>query len=170
MMYRAKQLMDALCPKVSQSEYTWLYKELSPEEAVLFTRQPLTDQRHALDVAYDIRSQIDSIQSDYGPEGYHNLLHAALLHDCGKSLIALHLWQRIFIVLFDHFPAVIKKRIVGQRSPLDKTLIIYRHHPVWGKRLALRAGLSPDIQTLILNHHAPTSSLEELLYLADNRH
>lgn len=170
MLYRVRQLIDALWPKVCESEYAWLFQELSAEEAALFSRQTLTEQRHALDVAFDIQKQKITIEIDYGTDGYHNLLHAALLHDCGKSLIALRLWQRVFIVLFDYLPANTQKRIVGQRSLLGKTLTIYRQHPVWGKRLAARTGLSPDIQGLILKHHAPISPLDELLYLSDSRH
>ncbi|UWG98653.1 hypothetical protein LPY66_07660 [Dehalobacter sp. DCM] len=169
LLYRIKQFLNALWPSVRDSEYTWIYRELSEAEATLFTRQTLTDQRHALDVAYDIQNQKRFIEMTYGSKDYQNLLHAALLHDCGKALIALHLWQRIFIVLFGHFPANIKKEILAQRSLLTKTLIIYQQHPVWGKRLAFKAGVNPDIQTFILNHHAPTSPKEKILYMADNR-
>ncbi|WP_368292647.1 hypothetical protein [Dehalobacter sp. TBBPA1] len=170
MFYRIKQLRSALHPVVNENEYSWLNTVLSERERQLFLKQTLTEQRHALDVARDIQEQSSLIENGYGKEVYHNLLSGALLHDCGKSVIHLLLWQRIFIVVFDYLPERIKNIIRQSKSVFGKTLVIYTQHPAWGKRLAARAGLSPEIQRLIHNHHTPQNSMEEMLHSADNRH
>lgn len=153
--YRLRQFCQAISARLSDEEYAWLRGILTPEALLLFSTQALPEQRHALDVAGDLYKQKQVIEETYGNEVFHNLILAALFHDCGKSRVRLKLWQRIFIVL-------------GVRLP--STLAIHNLHPVWGKQLAARAGLNDDIQTLIENHHRPGNLLEKILSEADCRH
>jgi HD-like signal output (HDOD) protein len=170
MFYRLKQLFKALFGKVELHEYSWLERVLTPDELALFCKQTLTEQRHALDVANDILNHKADIEKVYGSNVYDDLLLAALLHDCGKSLIKLHLWQRIIIATFGYLPSKLREKIVNNNNFLSKTLIIYKQHPAWGKWLASKAKMNENIQELILNHHTPGNQLEQLLYEADNRH
>ncbi|HHV63947.1 MAG TPA: hypothetical protein GXX46_02560 [Peptococcaceae bacterium] len=170
MFYRMKQLYHTLFAKVEPSEYAWLEKKLAPAEFALFTKQPLPEQRHALDVAFEINNKKKEIIQTYGQNIYENLILAALLHDCGKSLIRLHLWQRVFIVIAGCLPQSWRNKIIEQRNLFGKTLLIYKRHPAWGKRLAARIGVNKEVQSLIQNHHSPTNPVEQILYQTDNRH
>lgn len=170
MFYRFNQLYNAIFAKVEQQEYIWLNTILESKELALFQRQALTEQRHALDVAYDLEQNKQEIIKTYGKVVYHNLLLAALLHDCGKSLIKLRLWQRIVIVTTGYLPKEWKKKISKHKNLLGKTLVIYEQHPAWGKRLAAKAGLNEDVQLLIREHHSPANPLGQILFEADNRH
>lgn len=170
MLYRFNQLYNAVFAKVNRQEYIWLEAVLKPDEFALFKRQTLTEQRHALDVANDIRNNCQDISAAYGKKAYNDLIVASLLHDCGKSLIELHLWQRIVIVTAGYLPVRIKNFIAARINLVDKTLVVYEQHPAWGKRLAAKAGLNENVLNLIQNHHTPQNSLERILYMADNRH
>jgi len=170
MFYRLHQLYHALFPKVDHTEYAWLHSILHSDALALFQRQTLTEQRHALDVAQDIEKQKESIACAFGEAQYQNLLQAALLHDCGKSLFKLHLWQRIFIVIIGYLPSQWQQILQKQSNIFGKTLLVYIQHPVWGKHFASQAGVNDQILNLIEKHHFPNSPLEILLYEADNRH
>jgi HD-like signal output (HDOD) protein len=170
MLYRLKQLFKALFAKVELHEYSWLESVLTPAELTLFCKQTLAEQRHALDVAIDILNHKAEIEKAYGTNVYQDLLLAALLHDCGKSLIKLHLWQRIIIATAGYLPNKLREKIANHNIFLNKTLVIYKQHPAWGKWLASKAKMNENIQKLILNHHTPSNQLEQLLYEADNRH
>lgn len=170
MLYRLKQLYDAMFPQVEAQENAWLASVLTSTELALFSRQALTEQRHALDVAADLTEQNEVLTSLYGEKSYQNLIKAALLHDCGKSLFKLRLWQRIYIVVMSYFPSSVPSIVSKKPNILGKTLLIYKRHPVWGRRLAAKAGAGPEIQFLIEKHHSPQKPLEWVLSEADNRH
>lgn len=170
MFYRIKQVYNAVFAKVEQNEYLWLGTVLNSKELALFHRQSLTEQRHAFDVAYDIQYNNQLLKKIYGEKNYEDILKASLLHDCGKSLIKLRLWQRIFIVILGYLPNEWKNKASKQRNIFGKTLMIYQLHPSWGKCLAKNAGTNEHVQCLILNHHTPVNPLDMTLYNADNRH
>lgn len=169
-IYRMTQFFNALWPKIEQREYYWLDTILTPKEIALFKKQSLAEQRHSLDIALELHQQQESIMQKYGKAAYHNLMVAALFHDCGKSLITLHLWQRIFIVASGFLPDQWRTYISQQRNVFGKTLVIYTQHPAWGKQLAAKAGANQEVQTLIQNHHTPNNALEKILSSADNHH
>lgn len=170
MFYRLSQFYNAVRPKIEPEEYLWLDKVLSPQESKLFYKQALPDRRHALDVARDIEKQIVSIEKEHGKDAYQDLLRAALLHDCGKSIFPPRLWQRIFIAVRSYLPNNCRLKIATKQNIFGKTLYIYQQHPLWGKHLAVRAGCQKEIPALIENHHTPTNSLEKILAEADSRH
>lgn len=170
MFYRLKQLYNALNPKLKEEELAWVGQLLTEKELALFRKQVLTEQRHALDVALDIFFQKSEIICNMGNAAYDRLLKAALLHDCGKSLVKLHLWQRVFIVVYDYLPSKIKTYIGGSRNVFSKTIVIHKQHPVWGKHLGAKIGLDQEILKLIQNHHYPGTLLEKIIAEADNRH
>ncbi len=170
MFYRLRQLYKAILPKIKEEEITWLQKVLTEKELSLFRKQLLIEQRHAIDVAYEVLFQKSEIIHNIGETAFNNILKAAFLHDCGKSLIRLHLWQRIFIVSYDYLPQRTKTKITSLKNIFSKTIVIYQQHPLWGKHLASKIGTNQDIQALIENHHLPRNQLEQILFEADNKH
>lgn len=170
MFYRFKQLYNAINPKIDEKEYKWLQSLLLPLELELFYRQALPEQRHALDVCYDLQKQKNAIESRFGTKQYQNLLMAALFHDCGKSLRPINLFQRIYIVILGHFPDQWQQALLKQQNFLGQTLFLWKEHPKWGKNLVFQVGMNKEIQAIIENHHEPQDPLAFLLYEADNRH
>lgn len=170
MLYRIKQFYYALFAKVKKSEYAWVAKTLNNQEFALFSKQPLAEQRHAIDVALEIYNQQNLVKSLYGIDQYNNLLKAALLHDCGKSLIKYRLRHRVIIVLTRYLPEKYKNNLIKHRTALGRILLLDNLHPKWGRHLAAKAGANIDIQKLILNHHNPSNQVEQLLAKYDNKH
>jgi hypothetical protein len=162
MFYRLRQLYSAIWSTVRPEEYRWVRKILSEKEYRLFLSQALPDQRHALDVALDIKTQADRIEKTYGRDACLSLLQAALLHDCGKALSPPRLWQRILIVTAGFFPQNHGRKIGGY-GLFGETLPLYHEHPLWGRNLAAEAGCSHQVLALIEHHHAPESPLEKIL-------
>lgn len=171
MFYRLRQLYKALRPKIKEEELTWLRGVLTEQELSLFDKQLLIEKRHAIDVASEVLCQKSDVVLNLGETAFNNLLKAAFLHDCGKSLISLRLWQRVFIVCYNYLPQRTKKSITSrQRSIFSKTIVIYHQHPCWGKHLAAKTGLNQEVQALIENHHSPNNQIEQILFEADNKH
>ena len=166
MYYRVLQFTHAFFPHIDSSEMKWAVDNLSPEACSLFFKQSRPEQRHALDVAKSLMND----QRDLTKLDFQNLLTAALLHDCGKSVVSIHLWQRVFIVLMQKMPPTMWSRLEQGSTFLALPLKIATKHAIWGGHLARKAGLNPVICRLIREHHTPQTDLGRILERADNAH
>lgn len=166
MFYRIRQFHKAVNPVIASSEITWAFDHLPPEAGPLFIRQTKVEQRHALDVALDLNKQKPVL----APSDFQDLIAAALLHDCGKSLVRTRLWHRIFVVILRKTPLSLWSRLEMGSTIFAEPLKAASQHATWGSELARQAGLNPQICRLIYEHHNPTSELGQLLAQADNAH
>ena len=166
MIYRVLQFAHAIFPHVNPLEVKWALKHLSPEAAILFLQQSLPDQRHAIDVTQSIIKERHPVLID----DFKNLIIAALLHDCGKSMIFIHIWERVFIVLIQIIPQSLRSRLERGLSRFSFPLKVDTRHALWGSYLAKQAGLNPEVCQLIRDHHKPKTNLGRLLEQADNKH
>ncbi len=166
MYYRVYQFIHAFFPHIDSAEIKWAVDNLSPEASSLFFQQSRPEQRHALDVAKSLMNN----QHDFTPSDFQNLLTAALLHDCGKSVVSIRLWQRVFIVLMQKMPPRLWAHLESGSTFLALPLKISTKHPIWGENLAWKAGLNPAICRLIREHHKPQTDLGCILERADNAH
>jgi hypothetical protein len=166
MYYRIHQFINAFFPCIDSTEIKWAVDNLSPEACSLFFRQSRSEQRHAINVAKSLMND----KNAYTHFDFQNLLTAALLHDCGKSVITIHLWHRVFIVLMQKMPQSIWSRLEQGPTFLALPLKIATLHAIWGENLAKKAGLNPDICLLIREHHTPQTDLGRILERADNAH
>jgi hypothetical protein len=83
-LYRARQVLLALFPRVGDSDLSEARALLSAGEYDLFRRMELCDQRHGIEVMRRLRGLgVDD----------RDALAAALLHDCGKGWVPV--WLRI---------------------------------------------------------------------------
>lgn len=165
MIYRAFQFAHAIFPQLNPMDIQWALKHLSPKASKLFLQQSLPDQRHAIDVTQSIIKANHPIFI----EDFKNLIIAALLHDCGKSLISIHLWHRVFIVLIKKTPQSLRSHLERGHSMFSLPLKIDTRHALWGSYLAEQAGLNLEICQLIREHHNPKTNLGRLLEQADNK-
>ncbi|HEY8911613.1 MAG TPA: HD domain-containing protein [Desulfosporosinus sp.] len=166
MYYRVHQFIHAFFPLISSSEIKWAIDNLSPEACSLFFNQSRPEQRHAIDVAKSIMP----VQHDLTQSDFHTLLTAALLHDCGKSVVPLRLWHRVYIVLMQKMPQTLWSRLEQSPTFLAIPLKTAAQHSIWGEDLAQKAGLSADVCRLIREHHTPQTDLGRILAKADNAH
>ncbi|MFZ5809131.1 MAG: HD domain-containing protein [Chloroflexota bacterium] len=91
-----------------------------------------------------------------------DLLAAALLHDIGKSLYPLRIWERVWIVLYHR---VFEHRFLGAHFRMGKEghgppwwarpMMITSQHPEWGARMLEEKGASPITVWLVRNHQEP---------------
>ena len=81
---------------------------------------------------------------------------AALLHDVGKSLHTLHLWERIVIVLGKTiYPQGVKAWGQGEPQGFLRPFVISDKHPDWGAEMAAQAGASQLTVSIIRRHQEP---------------
>jgi hypothetical protein len=137
----------------------------------LFSRMALNDRRHCLEV---YRRLVTLGYSD------RDLLFAALLHDCGKSLARISLWQRVALVMVKAVRPALLDRLAGPDAvSADRSwryaFYVQREHARLGAELAGQAGASPATVAYIRRHetplaptsHTPEGELLRALQLAD---
>lgn len=164
LLYRARQLWLAWRAVPNDGDLELARGALSPALMALFMGMQPGEQAHSLHIFHRLRRSGVT---------HPDLLAAALLHDVGKSLHPLRLWERVLIVLGKAaFPG--KVRLWGQASPggWQRAFVVAEQHPAWGAEMAARAGASPLAAALIRRHQdslspgpAAVESLEyRLLY------
>lgn len=164
MFYRVRQFINAIFPKVNASDINWALNHLTPEASDLFLKQSWPEQRHAIDVAQNIIQARNPISfSDF-----QTLITAALLHDCGKSMVPISLWQRVYIVLMQAMPQSLWSCLEQSHTVFASPLKLATQHALWGESLAKRAGLNSEVCLLIREHHSPQTDLGRILAQADN--
>jgi hypothetical protein len=158
--YRSRQFWNAVFTPPRQVPGELLAPHLTPALCELFWQMQPSEQAHALKVMQRLQA---AGQTD------PDLLAAALLHDVGKSLAPLSVWERVGIVLFKRFRFGFEKdgRRPGGRG-LRRALRVAAGHPAWGADLAAEAGAGERTVELIRRHQdsftsRPGSPLDELL-------
>jgi hypothetical protein len=152
-VYRARQVLTALFPRISQGDLQVVQGLLSEGELDLFYKMEVRDQRHGIEVMRRLRAA--------GIEG-RDALAAALLHDCGKGWVPV--WLRMEYVRAPRRVAGLAERApvnatqaesISFDSPLlrERTaaMAAYRlvHHARIGAALARQAGSTDTTVRLI---------------------
>ncbi|MDP4126376.1 MAG: HD domain-containing protein [Bacillota bacterium] len=164
MFYRLHQFLNAVFPKIDSWDIKWALNHLSPEASELFLKQSWVEQRHAIDVT----KKIVNAKNLLSHPDLETLITAALLHDCGKSLVSIRLWHRVYIVLMQKMPLSIWSCLEQSNTVFASPLKIATYHAQWGERLAKKAGLNAQVCLLIREHHSPKTDLGHILAQADN--
>jgi len=148
--YRTRQLWHGLWLTPTPNEMDRVRSMLTPAEIDLFNRLQPGEQSHSLTVFNKLSA---------AGESNSDLLVAALLHDVGKILYPLKLWERVWIVIGGvFFPRLSKKWAVGDLADLEnlsfwkKAFIVAEQHPKWGADLAVQANSSQLVVSLIRRH------------------
>ena len=140
---------------------------LPPAPLELFKQMPGSDQAHSLRVLKALLTQ---------GEKNSDLWIAALLHDVGKSIRPLRLWERVLIVLVGLVcPGCVQRW--GMASPghppaalgWRRAFVVAAQHPQWGAELAAKAGASPLAVALIRRHQERLESLGDADADAEDR-
>ncbi len=137
--------------EVRPQELTVLSEYLNPAQRALFVGMSRSDQRHSLDLFYKLREagEIDEA-----------LLQAALLHDVGKSLGRIGLWQRVAYVLLGKVSRRWRARFCAKpQRGWRHAFFVLAHHTQLGAEMARQAGCSEEVIALIREHQAPVTSI-----------
>jgi hypothetical protein len=142
--YRFRQFFFALAAKPSKEEIEIVNQTLSPELQKIFYQLKSSDQKHSIEIFKKLKAQ-----GEKDPD----LFLAALLHDVGKCLFPLRLWERVMIVLGQAlFPNVVSEWGQGNVDGWERPFVIACQHAQWGADLAKSAGASPLTVYLIRRH------------------
>lgn len=151
MLYRTRQFWQAVGGRRTDRDLELVESVLTPAEYDLFQRMSRSDQAHSIRV---LRFLLEK-----GPL-HPDLLKAALLHDVGKSILPLQIWERVIIVLSK---VIIPKKVsVWGSNSIDeyqvfmswrRGFIVSKQHAEWGAQMAAKAGVSALTRTLIRRHH-----------------
>jgi hypothetical protein len=146
-IYRARQTWNAITAIPEKDDIDQVRKILSPDLMSLFLSFQPGEQAHSYWVYNQLRQS---------GETNHDLLVAALLHDVGKSLHPLSLWEQIVIVLGKTFsPQGVKVWGQGEPHGFLRPFVISEKHPDWGADMAAQAGASQLTVTIIRRHQEP---------------
>lgn len=155
--YRVKQFFQTLQAPFRPIDLDYAAAHLSPAQLTLFLGMPRAEQHHGIDLCRALEA-----------EGYHDpeLLTATLLHDVGKTIVAPRLWERVWVVLGEHFfPARAEAWSRSAPEGWRRGFVLRRCHPAWGAEMAEETGASPRVVELIREHHSPPNDDEELAAL-----
>lgn len=147
---------------------------LSETELALFNRFGPSDQWHSYRVFCMLRE---------GDQTNPALLKAALLHDVGKTLLPLTIWERALIVLLGGlFPERTREwgreeinncqlSIVNYQLSVKwwrRPFVVKEQHPAWGTTMVEEAGSEPLVVALVGRHQdelpdVPQTAEDQLL-------
>jgi hypothetical protein len=136
----------------------------SPALRALFARHTPSEQAHALRVLRAVAA---------GPHPYTRqpeLLQAALLHDVGKTVAPVNIFERTLAVLGRRlFPRRAARWGQGQPRGLRKAFVVAAQHPAWGADLCVQAGAPPLTIALVRRHQnsipQPKTAEDQMLRL-----
>ena len=166
--YRARQFWNALSAVPAPDELGLAQEVLNPDQWALFRQLQPSEQAHSLAVMKRLSAQ--RLQWDGLTElNRKDLLAAALLHDVGKSLHPLRVWEKVLVV-FGAWLSPVQMSQWGAGSPHSwrRAFVVARQHSDWGAVLAAQAGCSSMTVELIRRHQdeaemPPSSILDYLL-------
>jgi hypothetical protein len=153
--YRSRQFWNALPGTRKRVETEALLPHLTPTQIVLFRRMQKSEQIHALQVLNRLKAA-----GKTDPD----LLSAALLHDVGKVLFPITIFDRVVIVLGKSiFPRLAGRWSEGTPDRFRRPFVVAAHHPGWGADLAEQACASHRTVELIRHHQDIPSKDDQLL-------
>ena len=161
-LYRARQFWETLTARWRPRDEAYPAAHLSPTLLDLFLTMSPAEQHHGIALAKKLEN---------APAATPDLITAALLHDVGKTLAPPTLWERVAVVLVEHFAAdpmdYLDKAWFWE---LKRAYVTRTHHAAWGAELAEKAGASPRAVALIRQHHdeATQDKTLKLLQLVDD--
>lgn len=141
------RLSRSWSPDTAAPDDAWAQTLLTAAEARVYLSMDPRDREHACRVARNL-------QRDF-PRASPELLAAALLHDCGKSLRPYRLAERVLV-------GVVPTRL-ARLLPTFGPLGIRAFHPELGAELLAHAGARLRVAQLVARHHASVGDPEAAL-------
>lgn len=152
--YRFKQGIYALTAHRRPVDVQLAAQFLNQPQLTLFRRLPLMEQHHALAVLNGVLRAPLPAEDDRAVD---DLAVAALLHDCGKMLYPVRVWQKTLPVLVNKASPRLFKWMAGHdpRRLVWRGFAVKAHHPAWGAGLVSETGASARVVWLVAHHQDP---------------
>ena len=144
---KIRRLLRSVRADQAHPDDSWAAARLQPAEWLVYAAMDPRDREHACRVT-------QALLRDH-PHAHPEVVAAALLHDCGKSLRPYRVGERVLVGL-------IPNRLARVRPPLG-ALGIRAHHPELGARLLAHAGARPHVARLVARHHHPGGDPDAML-------
>lgn len=144
MIYRIKQFYLSLTAKMSEDDISFIKAYLDEKEQRLFKQLQVGEQKHCVNVAYDIKNKTKHMDLDMD-----YLMRLALLHDIGKTkakLTPIH--KAIFVVL----DALTKGKLKA-KSKNEKVNVYYNHGEIGAQMLKELGGYDKIFLERVNHHH-----------------
>lgn len=162
-LYRVRQFWSALFASPKEADLDLARQTLSDKQMALFARMQPGEQAHSLKVfkKLHVLSRQGSALAGIAESQVRELFVAALLHDVGKTVAPLRLWERVLIVLVNAvWPEKVREWGTGfAPKGWRRPFVIAVQHPAWGVELAETAGTSSLALNLIRRHQDPLPEL-----------
>ncbi|MFC3833285.1 MULTISPECIES: HD domain-containing protein [Deinococcus] len=151
---KIRRLLRSVRVEDAHPDDAWAHARLTPAEERVYAAMDPRDREHACRVAQALLRG----HPDVGAE----VVAAALLHDCGKSVRPYRVAERVLVGL-------IPNRLARLLPPVG-AIGIRAHHPELGARLLAHAGARPRVCRLVARHHHPGGDPDAtLLHEYDDR-
>jgi len=145
--YRSRQFRNTLLGPRKHIPSETLLPYLTPVQLSLFQRMQASEQAHAYQI---FKHLVTAGQTN------PDLLAASLLHDVGKTLHPLSIFDRVIIVLGQRlFQDAARRWAEGAARGLRLPFVVAAQHAEWGADLASQAGASSQTVELIRQHQDP---------------
>jgi putative nucleotidyltransferase with HDIG domain len=133
---KVRRLARSLSVRLAYPEDAWAVTHLTAAEARVYLGMDPRDREHACRVTrHLLRGH---------PQAAPEVVAAALLHDCGKSIRPYRVAERVLI-------GAVPNR-VARLLPFGP-LSVRAYHPELGAELLARAGARPRVARLVARHH-----------------
>jgi len=143
MLGKLKRLGRSFLHSQAQPDDVWANVFLTRAEFVLYLNMDPRDREHGVRVA-------QALEKAY-PNARAELIAAAILHDCGKSVRKYNVLERVLVGLIPyHLSAGWTLGAVKVRN----------EHPARGAEMVRLAGGREDVAHLIEKHHNPRADVE----------
>ena len=158
--YRSRQFWNALLSPGKRVPSEALLPHLNTSQLIHFRRMQPSEQVHS----YQIFKRLQTAGQDTP-----DLLAAALLHDVGKILVPLSIFDRVVIVLGKRlFRKAAQRWAEGTPRGWRRPFVVAEQHAGWGADLANQAGATGLTVELIRRHQDspirdPVTHTEQLL-------
>lgn len=141
--YRIKQFYWAINSNLTQDDIKFIKGNLNNDELNLFSKLTMSEQKHCINVAYDVKSECElkNINSSL-------LIKAALLHDIGKIHKKLNAIDKSIMVIADN----ISNGYFERFSNIEKVNVYYNHDKI-GKKILENYNEQERLLYLVENHN-----------------
>jgi len=169
---RIRQFSNAANAEIFSTDVDFIRKYLNKQEQVLFYRMPIADQRHSLDVAYNLVDKIKYIEEKRRQplKLKEESVVAALLHDVGKINAPFSLFSRVsYIIVKKLFKNLGWELLLNLgKNPsswlLFRNFYILEFHHLIGANLLKQVDSNPEVINMV-GHHQGKIKLEDPIVL-----
>ncbi len=145
--YRVRQFFRGFRTRLATEEISAVRSLLSDRELSLFVEMDRRDQRHSVDLIF----QLDRVEASAPPSSA--LRRAALLHDVGKGRLTV--WTRVLFVLLNAVSGSLSRRIeVEGARGVRGALWRLRYHASLGAIRLADLGVDEQVLDLVRFHTA----------------